>query len=108
MVRRLSEHALAALHWIDDYGDRDGDGYVEYGTRSPEGLGNQCWRDSPDGVCFSDGRIPVLPIATCENQGYTYDAKLRLAELAEGPLAFGRRWNVEAVTRTGYVRLAPD
>ncbi|MEU1840995.1 amylo-alpha-1,6-glucosidase [Micromonospora chersina] len=86
-VRLLRDAALAALHWIDDYGDRDGDGYVEYGTRSPEGLGNQCWRDSPDGVCFSDGRIPVLPIATCEIQGYTYDAKLRLAELAEGPLA---------------------
>ncbi|GAB3342561.1 glycogen debranching N-terminal domain-containing protein [Micromonospora halotolerans] len=87
MVHRLREHALAALHWIDTYGDRDGDGYVEYATRSPEGLGNQCWRDSPDGVCFSDGRIPVLPIATCELQGYTYDAKLRLAELADGPLA---------------------
>ncbi|MEV0430659.1 glycogen debranching N-terminal domain-containing protein [Micromonospora sp. NPDC050495] len=87
LIRRLRQQALAALHWIDHFGDRDGDGYVEYATRSPEGLGNQCWRDSPDGVCFSDGRIPVLPIATCELQGYTYDAKLRLAELADGPLA---------------------
>ncbi|MFC8616425.1 glycogen debranching N-terminal domain-containing protein [Micromonospora purpureochromogenes] len=86
-VRYLRDNALAALHWIDSYGDRDGDGYVEYATRSPEGLGNQCWRDSPDGVCFADGRIPVLPIATCDLQGYTYDAKLRLAELADGPLA---------------------
>ncbi|MEV4482929.1 amylo-alpha-1,6-glucosidase [Micromonospora coxensis] len=87
LVRSLRDNALAALNWIDHFGDRDGDGYVEYATRSPEGLGNQCWRDSPDGVRFSDGRIPVLPIATCEIQGYTYDAKLRLAELADGPLA---------------------
>ncbi|MDM4781408.1 MULTISPECIES: glycogen debranching N-terminal domain-containing protein [unclassified Micromonospora] len=85
-VRHLRDNALAALRWIDSYGDRDGDGYVEYGTRSPEGLGNQCWRDSPDGVCFSDGKIPFLPIATCDLQGYTYDAKMRLAELADGPL----------------------
>lgn len=86
LVRSLRPNALAALEWIDRYGDRDGDGYVEYLTRSPEGLGNQCWRDSWDGVRFSDGRLPVLPIATCEIQGYTYDAKLRLAELSEGPL----------------------
>ena len=87
LVRSLRDNALAALTWIDRYGDRDGDGYVEYATRSPEGLGNQCWRDSPNGVQFADGRIPVLPIATCEIQGYVYDAKVRLAELAEGPLA---------------------
>ncbi|RLP83441.1 glycogen debranching protein [Micromonospora sp. BL4] len=85
-VQHLRDNALAALRWIDEYGDRDGDGYVEYATRSPEGLGNQCWRDSPDGVCFADGRIPVLPLATSDLQGYTYDAKLRLAELFDGPL----------------------
>jgi glycogen debranching enzyme len=84
-VRGLRDNAYAALRWIDEYGDRDGDGYVEYATRSPQGLGNQCWRDSWDGVQFADGTIPVLPIATCEIQGYTYDAKLRLAELADGP-----------------------
>ena len=72
----------AALAWIDRYGDRDGDGYVEYQTRSPEGLGNQCWKDSWDGVQFADGTIPHLPIATAEIQGYVYDAKLRVAELA--------------------------
>jgi glycogen debranching enzyme len=87
LVQKLRGNALAALEWIDRYGDRDGDGYVEYGTRSPQGLGNQGWRDSWDGVQFADGTIPVLPIATCELQGYTYDAKLRLAELADGPLA---------------------
>lgn len=98
-VRLLRDNALAALNWIDRYGDRDGDGYVEYATRSPEGLGNQCWRDSPDGVSFADGRIPVLPIASSDLQGYVYDAKLRLAELADGPLAdpeLARRLRAEA------------
>jgi len=85
-VRGLRDNVYAALKWIDEYGDQDHDGYVEYATRSLRGLGNQCWRDSWDGIQFADGSIPVLPIATCEIQGYTYDAKLRVAELAEGPL----------------------
>ena len=76
------DKVAAALAWIDRYGDRDGDGYVEYQTRSSEGLGNQCWKDSWDGVQFADGTIPHLPIATAEIQGYVYDAKLRVAELA--------------------------
>jgi glycogen debranching enzyme len=82
-VRSLWDNALAALGWIDRFGDRDGDGYVEYQTRSQEGLGNQCWKDSWDGVQYSDGSIPYLPIATAEIQGYVYDTKLRVAELAE-------------------------
>lgn len=85
LVRRLRPNAEAALRWIDEFGDLHGSGYVGYATRSREGLGNQCWRDSPDGVQFADGTIPVLLIATCETQGYTYDAKLRMAELADGP-----------------------
>src|SRR5690606_24138129 len=75
------------VDWIDQWGDRDGDGYVEYQTRSPQGLGNQCWRDSWDGVQFADGSIPVLPIATAEIQAFVYDAKLRVAEMADGPFA---------------------
>ena len=82
-VRDRWERVLAALEWIDRFGDRDEDGYVEYATRSSEGLGNQCWKDSWDGIQFEDGRIPFLPIATAEIQGYVYDAKLRVAELAE-------------------------
>jgi glycogen debranching enzyme len=76
------DKVAAALNWIDRYGDRDGDGYVEYQTQSREGLGNQCWKDSWDGIQFADGTIPHLPIATAEIQGYVYDAKLRVAELA--------------------------
>ena len=87
LVGALRSNALAALAWIDESGDRDGDGYVEYATHSSQGLGNQCWRDSYDGVQFADGTIPFLPIATAEIQGYVYDAKLRLAELADGPYA---------------------
>jgi glycogen debranching enzyme len=85
LVQQLRGKAWAALEWIDHYGDRDGDGYVEYATCTPQGLGNQCWRDSWDGIQFADGSMPPLPVATCEVQGYTYDAKLRLAELADGP-----------------------
>ena len=82
-VRDRWQRVLAALEWIDRYGDRDGDGYIEYATRSSQGLGNQCWKDSWDGIQFHDGRIPFLPIAAAEIQGYVYDAKLRIAELAE-------------------------
>ena len=81
-VRARWDKVLAALNWIDHYGDRDGDGYVEYQTRSTQGLGNQCWKDSWDGIQFSDGRIPFLPIATVEIQGYVYDAKRRIARMA--------------------------
>src|SRR5262245_28217382 len=81
-VRARWDRVLAALNWIDHYGDRDGDGFIEYATKSPQGLGNQCWKDSWDGIQFHDGRIPFLPIATVEIQGYVFDAKLRIADLA--------------------------
>jgi glycogen debranching enzyme len=81
-VRKRWEQILAALNWIDRYGDRDGDGYVEYATKSAQGLGNQCWKDSWDGIQFHDGSIPFLPIATVEIQGYVYDAKRRVARIA--------------------------
>jgi glycogen debranching enzyme len=82
-VRSMEPNIVAALEWIDRHGDPDGDGYIEYATRSPQGLGNQCWKDSYDGIQFADGRIPYLPIAIAEAQGYTYAAKLRIAELIE-------------------------
>ena len=82
LVRGLREPALRALSWIDRYGDRDGDGFVEYERRSERGLENQSWKDSGDSQRFHDGRIAHAPIAPCEVQGYVYDAKKRLAELA--------------------------
>jgi glycogen debranching enzyme len=82
LARSFREPALRALEWIDRYGDRDGDGFVEYERRSPEGLVNQSWKDSGDSQRFGDGRMAAGPIAPCEVQGYVYDAKLRMAELA--------------------------
>jgi glycogen debranching enzyme len=82
LVSDLQEHALRALTWIDEYGDRDGDGFVEYERRTPRGLANQSWKDSGDSQRFADGRLARTPIAPCEVQGYVYDAKRRTAELA--------------------------
>jgi glycogen debranching enzyme len=81
-VHRLRESALAALAWIDRYGDRDGDGFVEYERRTPRGLENQSWKDSGDSQRFRDGSFARTPIAPVEVQGYVHDAKLRVAELA--------------------------
>src|SRR6266536_3691534 len=81
-ARELQEPALAALRWIDEFGDRDGDGFVEYERRTPRGLANQSWKDSGDSQRFSDGSTARGPIAPCEVQGYVYDAKRRICELA--------------------------
>jgi glycogen debranching enzyme len=84
LVRELEPNARAALEWIDRDGDRDGDGFVEYERRNREsGLRNQCWKDSWNSILFSDGRLAETPIATCEIQGYVFDAKRRAARLAE-------------------------
>jgi glycogen debranching enzyme len=82
LVRSLWPNALAALDWIDRYGDRDGDGFVEYQRRTPAGLYNQGWKDSGDSVRHRDGRVAEGPIALVEIQGYVYDAKVRMAHLA--------------------------
>jgi glycogen debranching enzyme len=82
-VRRLEPNARAALAWIDEDGDRDGDGYVEYERRNAKsGLENQCWKDSWNSIMFADGKLAKLPRATCELQGYVYDARRRTARLA--------------------------
>ncbi len=81
-VRSLQPAAMKALEWIERYGDRDGDGYLEYQTRSKEGLANQCWKDSWNSILFKDGAVAKGPIATCEIQGYAYDARVRMARLA--------------------------
>ncbi len=83
LVRELEVEARAALNWIDEYADLQGTGYVWYKRRNEKtGLENQCWKDSWDSISFRDGRLPGFPRATCELQGYAYDAKLRGARLA--------------------------
>ena len=83
LVRRLESQARAALNWIDEYADLQGNGYVSYKRRNEKtGLENQCWKDSWDSISYHDGRLPGFPRATCELQGYAYDAKVRGARLA--------------------------
>jgi glycogen debranching enzyme len=83
LVRDLEREARAALNWIDEYADLMGNGYISYQRRNEEtGLENQCWKDSWDSISYSDGRLPGYPRATCELQGYAYDAKVRGARLA--------------------------
>jgi glycogen debranching enzyme len=81
-VDQLWPHAIAALDWIDRYGDRDGDGFVEYERRSERGLLNQGWKDSSDAIRDRTGRGPTTPVALAEVQGYVFDAKRRMAALA--------------------------
>ena len=82
LVRRLREPAMRALEWVDRYGDRDGDGFVEYSRQVDSGLANQSWKDSGDSQRFQDGSFAEAPIAAVEVQGYVYDAKRGLAEVA--------------------------
>jgi glycogen debranching enzyme len=82
-VRSLWPNAEAALAWIDQYGDRDGDGFVEYHRQTKEGLANQGWKDSFDAIFHRDGRLAEGPIALCEVQAYVYGAKRHAAVLAE-------------------------
>jgi glycogen debranching enzyme len=78
----LEDAARRALAWIDGPADPDGDGFVEYDRRSSHGIRNQTWKDSEDSMAFHDGTLALSPIAPVEVQGYVYDAKLRLAEIA--------------------------
>ena len=83
LVRELEPSARAAIAWIDDFGDRLGNGYISYQRKNEEtGLENQCWKDSWDSIAYREGNLPGFPRATCELQGYAYDAKVRGARLA--------------------------
>ncbi len=83
LVGYLEHAARAALNWIDEFADLQGNGYVSYQTRNEKtGLENQCWKDSWDSICYRNGELPGFPRATCELQGYAYDAKVRGARLA--------------------------
>jgi glycogen debranching enzyme len=81
-VDDLLPHADQAIEWIRNFGDRDGDGYVEYQRTSDRGLRNQGWKDSGDSIRFIDGRLAEPPIALAEVQGYTYGAYLARAFFA--------------------------
>ncbi|HTL55950.1 MAG TPA: amylo-alpha-1,6-glucosidase [Candidatus Limnocylindrales bacterium] len=82
-VKDLWPNIQSALAWIDNYGDCDGDGFVEYRQRAERGLNNQGWKDSQDAIFHADGTLAPAPIALCEVQGYVYEAKLKAAILAE-------------------------
>jgi glycogen debranching enzyme len=90
-IAALLPNADRALDWIRDYGDRDGDGFVEYQRLNDRGLINQGWKDSWDGINFADGRLAEPPIALCEVQAYVYDAYMARAWIAydagDAPLA---------------------
>ncbi len=81
-IAALLPHADRALDWIRDYGDKDGDGFVEYERLNPQGLINQGWKDSWDGINFADGTLAEPPIALCEVQAYVYDAYMARAWIA--------------------------
>src|SRR5829696_534193 len=124
LVRQREHEARAALAWIHDYADLLGNGYIWYRRRNEQtGLENQCWKDSWDSISYRDGRIPGFPRATCELQGYAYDAKIRGARLARSiwnDPAFADRLEEEAadlkrrfnrdfwVADGGYFALALD
>jgi glycogen debranching enzyme len=80
-VRRLMPVAEGCLRWIDEWGDRDGDGFQEYQTRSPKGYENMAWKDAGDSVMHADGSAVKGPKALCELQGYVFDAWIRMAEI---------------------------
>lgn len=82
-IKDIWPNIRAAINWINEYGDLDGDGLVEYQKKAENGLDNQGWKDSFDSVSYSTGELAKLPIALSEVQAYTYDAKVKAAEIAD-------------------------
>jgi glycogen debranching enzyme len=82
-VRALLPNLLAALGWMRDYGDADGDGLLEYVDSTGHGLSNQGWKDSGDSVQWQNGTLAEGPIALCEVQAYAYEAAVHGADLLE-------------------------
>jgi glycogen debranching enzyme len=99
-IEAIWPNVQRALKWIDDFGDVDGDGFIEYARHSSKGLVQQGWKDSSDSVFYADGRIADAPIALCEVQGYVYAAKLAAARLARmlGHVPFACDLEVQAET----------
>ena len=97
-IRKIWPNILAAVEWIDVYGDIDGDGFIEYERKTESGLANQGWKDSHDSISHKNGDSPTYPISLCEVQAYVYDAKIQAAYIAkrfdENELA--EKWEGEA------------
>jgi glycogen debranching enzyme len=107
VVDSLLPAADEAMKWIEDYGDRDGDGYVEYQRATDRGLANQGWKDSWDAIRFADGRLARGSIALCEVQGYVYGAYLARAHFADelGDAATAARFRSRAAAlKTAFNR----
>ncbi len=81
-LRSIWPNVLAALEWVDRFGDRDGDGFVEYVRETDRGMVQQGWKDSNDSIFHNDGRLAEGPIALCEVQSYVYAARQGIAEVA--------------------------
>ncbi|MDQ0925636.1 glycogen debranching enzyme [Pseudarthrobacter sp. W1I19] len=97
-VQELLPAADKALEWMENYGDRDGDGFIEYKRHTEQGLRNQGWKDSWDGINFADGSLAEPPIALCEVQAYSYSAYLgrALIALTNGDTAMAERCSAKA------------
>jgi glycogen debranching enzyme len=97
-LRSIWPNVQAALDWIDQFGDLDGDGFVEYARKTETGLLQQGWKDSQDSVFHSDGTLAIGPIALCEVQAYVYAAKSQIAVVAEalGDSALGGALRLQA------------
>jgi len=87
LAAELWSNVERALEWIERWGDRDGDLFVEYLRLTPKGLANQGWKDSRDAISHADGSLAHAPLALCEVQAYVYAAYLSIADVA---LRFGR------------------
>jgi glycogen debranching enzyme len=99
-IAGIWRNVVAALEWLDKYGDVDGDGFIEYQRRSRHGLAQQGWKDSHDAVFHEDGSLAEGPNALCEVQAYTYAARLAAAELgrALGHASLANELRERAVT----------
>lgn len=121
LLSQLETNLRAAVHWLTQYGDSNGDGYLDYEKRSSRGLVNQGWKDSGDSICHADGSPVEPPVTLVEVQGYVYAALGRLAqlflalgdgvfaqELAQRAKAMERRFNQEFWLDEGCFALALD
>lgn len=97
-IKKIWPNIVRAIDWVNDYGDLDGDGFVEYKHKAKNGLTNQGWKDSHDSVFYDNGELAEPPIALCEVQAYTYGAKVHAANLARilGEKKLAESWASEA------------